>query len=144
MDPRRIASIAAVVGGASWLLEVVLTWSDGSSGPAGMLFYVGLVALAVALGAGGYTLVETAPLWLRAVVVVATPALVLMVWQMVDAALEAMFSDEGSRGAEASVLIAAVFALVLGGWGFTRHRDPETAATIARARQRPGGRRAAR
>lgn len=143
MDPRRIASIAAVVGGASWLLEVVLTLTDGSE-LIGVVYPLGLVTMAIALAAGGYTLVETAPVWLRMIVMVATPSLVLMLWLMVDSAVEAVATSEGWLGTELSVLLAAVVALVLGTWGFTRRRDPESAPARTRARSRSKGRRAAR
>ncbi|HEX6247019.1 MAG TPA: hypothetical protein VFZ64_04050, partial [Nocardioidaceae bacterium] len=91
MDPRRIASIGALLGGLVWLVEAVVIWTGGAdraeSGLVQTLFLVGIVVLFVALAAAGYTLVEKAPVWLRAVVAVATPLLVLMVWQLVDQAV---------------------------------------------------------
>lgn len=143
MDPRRIASVAAVVGGVAWLVKVVLVWlGDGDSGsaPVAIAEYVGWVGLFVALAAAGYTLVEKAPVWLRAVVAVATPLLVLMVWLLVDQAARAMLSGDGWLREELSTLIAAVVALVLGLWGFRRRRPAGPAGDPPPVR----GRRAAR
>jgi len=148
MDPRRIASVAALVGGVCWLVRVALIWAGGGEntdgGLVGVMFLLGLVGLVVALAAAGYTLVETAPVWLRAVVVVATPLLVFMVWQMIDQAILAVYTSGGWLRGELNVLLAALVALALGGWGLRRHR----AAASARAASAPPrpvrGRRAAR
>lgn len=116
MDPRRIASIGALLGGLAWLAQAVLTLLDGGgradSGLVRIAFLAGLVLLFLALAAAGYTLVEKAPVWLRAVVAIATPLLVLMVWQLVDQAV-----DE-----EISALAGGVVAVVMGLWGLGRHR----------------------
>lgn len=114
MDPRRVASIGALLGGLVWLAEAVVIWTGGEdraeSGLVWTLFLVGIVVLFVALAAAGYTLVEKAPVWLRAVVAVATPLLVLMVWQLVDQAV----------GDAASAVVGGVVALGLGAWGLRR------------------------
>ncbi len=114
MDPRRIASFGALLGGLVWLAEAVVIWTAGEdradSGLAWALFLAGLVVLCVALAAAGYTLVEKAPVWLRAVVAVATPLLVLMVWQLVDQAV----------GDAVSAVVGGVIALGLGAWGLRR------------------------
>ncbi len=144
MDPRRIASTAAVVGGVGWLLKVFLIWGNGGentdSGPVAYLYFVGWVALAVALGAAGYTLVERAPVWLRGVVAVATPLLVLMVWQLMDQAIKAVYPGSSWLRDELSVVVAGLLALVMGLWGFTRHRRVEETSPPPPVR----GRRAAR
>lgn len=80
------------------------------SGLVRVLFVAGLVVLFVALAAAGYTLVERAPVWLRAVVAIATPLLVLMIWQLVDQAVED----------DISAFAGGVVALVLGAWGLRR------------------------
>lgn len=114
MDPRRIASFGALLGGLTWLAEAVLIWVNGGdrtdSGLVRVLFIAGLVVLFVALAAAGYTLVEKAPVWLRAVVAIATPLLVVMIWQLVDQAVED----------DISALAGGVVALVLGAWGLRR------------------------
>lgn len=145
MEPRRIASTAAVLGGLVWLASVVLVWmSDDRStegGAVGGLFFVGLAALAVALAAGGYTLVETAPVWLRAVVSVAVPLLVFMVWILAGQAIEALYTTEGWIREEADVALGGAVAIALGLWGFTRHAElPDTVELTRPVR----GRRAAR
>jgi hypothetical protein len=149
MDPRRIASIAAVVGGLGWLLKVALIWGNGGEntdgGLVGVMYLLGLVGLVVALGAAGYTLVETAPVWLRAVVVVAMPLLVFMVWQMVDQAIKALYTTENWLQDELSIVLAGLIALALGVWGFRRHRPASGQRIAVDPPARPvRGRRAAR
>lgn len=147
MDPRRIASIAAVVGGVSWLMKVTMIWGNGGqdtdSEPVRLMYVAGFAVLAVALGAAGYTLVERAPVWLRAVVAVATPLLVLMIWMLLDEAVKAVYPGHSWLRDEVSVIIAAMIALVMGVWGSGRHRPeyPEVAPTPHVAVR---GRRAAR
>lgn len=126
MDPRRIASIAAVVGGVGWLMKVTMIWGNGGqntdAGPVGLMYQGGFAVLAVALGAAGYTLVERAPVWLRAIVAVATPLLVLMVWMLMDEAIKSVYPGDSWVRDEVSVVIAATIALMMGVWGSGRHR----------------------
>lgn len=132
MDPRRIASVAAVLGGSAWLLHVglVATSSDHSTDPAlvGYTEVLGWAFLALALGAAGYTLVEKAPVWLRGVVAVATALLVLMVWMLLDQGIKSVLSSDSWLQEQLSLLIAGFIALLMGFWGFTRHRPPPAAA----------------
>jgi hypothetical protein len=148
MNPRTIASVAAVVGGVGWLLEVVLIAANGGSntdgGLVGVMYLVGLLGLVVALAAAGYTLVETAPVWLRAVVVVATPLLVFMVWQMIDQAIKALDAGDGWLGDELDILLAGVIALALGAWGLARRRSAAGRRNPTAAPKSTRGRRAAR
>ncbi len=130
MGPRRIAGIAAVLGGAGWVLSSALTGSDESGGHGGPLFYGGLVLLALALAAAGYALVEKAPVWLRLVVATAVPLLVLMIWQLLDQALAASFTE----------LLGGALAVALGLWALVS--GPRRGARVRPAPVR--GRRAAR
>jgi hypothetical protein len=118
--------VAALTGGVGWLVKVALIWANGGentdSGLVGVMYLVGLVGLVVALGAAGYTLAEKAPVWLRAVVVVATPLLVMVVWVLLDQAVRAVYTTEGWFRDEVTVLLTAVVALLLGGWGLRRGR----------------------
>ncbi len=129
MDPRRIASTAAVIGGGGWLLKVFLIWGNGGentgTGPVGYLSLIGWVAFALALGAAGYTLVERAPVWLRGVVALATPMLVLMVWELLDQVVKSVYPGTSWLRDEVSVIIAGVIAVLMGLWGFGRHRPYE-------------------
>lgn len=150
MDPRRIASIFAVVGGVGWLAKVALIWANGGdntgTGLVGVMNIVGIAGLFVALAAAGYTLVEKAPVWLRAVVAIATPLLVLMIWALVDQAIQAMYTEEGWLREELSVVLAGVIAVIMGLWGRTRHReDPRDGRAADPPAAPPArGRRAAR
>lgn len=139
--------MAALAGAVAWLAKVALVWlGDGDSGSAAVVVtdYIGWVGLFVALAAAGYTLVETAPVWLRAVVALATPLLVLMVWLLVDQAARTVLSADGWLREELSTLIAAVIALVLGVWGLRRRRPAGAPADPDPPRRPERGRRAAR
>lgn len=148
MDPRRIASIAAVVGGVGWLAKVALIWANNGentdSGLVGIMYGIGLVGLFVALAAAGYTLVETAPVWLRAVVAVATPLLVLMVWVLLNQAILAVYPGDSWLRDELGILVAAVIAVLMGLWGFRRKRPDEPADEPDPPTRPERGRRAAR
>jgi hypothetical protein len=84
--PGRVAALAALLGGATWVVAAVLGW-DGDAQRA--TYDAGLVLGVLALAAGGYTLVDHAPVWLRLLVTVATAALGYVVWvSVVDAFTE--------------------------------------------------------
>jgi hypothetical protein len=83
MNATRMAAVAAVLGGLVWVAVAIIDWGENLNPVA---YAVGLVWFLLALGALGYTLVEHAPVWLRAVVSVATPALGCVVWVTVGAA----------------------------------------------------------
>lgn len=144
MDPRRIASVAAVLGGLVWLVRVGLIGAGAAPDIADVLLVVGLALLVVALAAAGYTLVETAPAWLRAVVALATPLLVLMIWQLLDQAIKGVWDGDSWLREEAARLVAAVIALVMGAWGFGRRRPARETDEEPPAPPPVRGRRAAR
>lgn len=106
------------------MVKVGLIWANGgentSSGLVGYMFYVGLAGVFIALAAAGYTLVEKAPVWLRGVVAIATPLLVLMVWQLLDQAIKGVYASDTWLRDELSIIVVAVVALVMGVWGFRR------------------------
>ena len=147
MDPRRVASITALLGGLAWFAKVGMIWfnegENTDSGVVGMLEIAGWVLFAIALGAAGYTLVEKAPVWLRGVVAVATMLLVLMLWALVDQGIKAVYPGSSWLRDEVSVLLAALIAILMALWGFGRHR-PEPPSRSRRASPPPRGRRAAR
>lgn len=146
MDPRRVASITALLGGIAWFTKVGMIWfnegENTNSGVIGMLDIAGWALFAIALGAAGYTLVEKAPVWLRGVVAIATMLLVLMLWVLVDQGIKAVYPGDSWLRDEVSVLVAAVIAILMGIWGFGRHRPepPRGSRRTPPAR----GRRAAR
>ena len=119
MSVSRWGSVAALLGGLAWVVSAVLGWGED---PEQVGHLLGLAMLVVALAAAGYSLVATAPVWLRAVVTLATPALGFMVWLVV--------LDSVSTGSVA-VALAGVVLLVGGGIGLgrtsgrTREERPE-------------------
>lgn len=147
MDPRRIASVAALVGGVGWLVKVALIWANGGenldSGPVAVFYFLGVLGLVVALAALGYTLVERAPVWLRALVTVATPVLGLMLWSLLDQAIRAVYTSDDWFREEAAVLLAAIVATVLG-LRSLRRRGAGSAGDDAPVASEVRGRRAAR
>lgn len=140
MTPSKIASVAALVGGLGWLAKVTLVWTNGGtnteSGAVGVMFFVGLAGVLVALAAGGYALVATAPIWLRAVVSVALPLLVLMVWQLLDGVVKALYTENSWLRGELNILLAAVVAVVLGLLGLQRARGARASARPSRGGHR--------
>ncbi len=121
--------MAAILVGVAWLASTLLDWG---APPIREAYLVGLALFVLCLAAFGYSLVATGPIWLRAVVALATPALGAMVWLSV---IETLSTDH------VAVLGAGIVLLVTGAIGLARSR---------RGRSRPGharpvhGRRAAR
>lgn len=127
MSASRIASVAAVLGGLVWIVAAVKDW--GSTADGSVVYEAGMVVFGVALAAAGYALVATAPVWLRVVVMLATPALGYMVWITVEQALD---------GRDYVPVAAAGVVMVLaGGVGLTQTRAEKPEPVVR-------GRRAAR
>ncbi|MGZ4494136.1 MAG: hypothetical protein ACXVWU_05510 [Nocardioides sp.] len=117
--------MTGVMGGLVWLAAAVRGWA-GNADPT--LVTAGLVLFGVSLAAAGYALVRTAPLWLRLVVMVATPSLGYMIW---ITARDAFTVDH------TPVLVFGVLMVTAGLIGLGRHRGEAAPAPVH-------GRRAAR
>jgi hypothetical protein len=115
MNATRAAALAAVLGGLVWVIAALLDWQQDVHPVA---YAAGLVWLLVSLAALGYALVEKAPVWLRAIVCVATPALGYAVWFTVRDAFDTDWLP---------VLVAALLMLGIGAVTLVRSR-PEAAA----------------
>ena len=118
MNASRWASVAALLGGVAWVVSAVLGWG---AEPHEVSYLVGLGLLVVALAFSGSSLVATAPVWLRAVVSVATPALGYTIWLVV---IDSVSTDY------LPVLVAGVVLIVAGGIGLgrsgqTANEEPE-------------------
>lgn len=129
MTVSRLGSIAAVLGGVAWIAAALLAWGEDELGAA--LYYAGFALLVVAFAALGYALVSTAPVWLRAVVTLATPALGAMVWLILDDAIPQAY---------VAAVVGGVLLLVGGGIGLSQADGPAERTPPPPAR----GRRAAR
>ena len=125
MSVSRVAWTAALLGGLVWVLAGTVGWGGYADG---LVYDVGLVLVVVAFAALGYSLVDSAPVWLRAVVTVATPALAYMVWVTVRDAFAAGYLP---------VLAAGLVLAAAGGVGLGRTRGERPPAVVR-------GRRAAR
>lgn len=131
MRSSKWASLVAIVGGLAWVASAVLGWGDE---PEQYSYLAGLVLLVLALAFGGYALVATAPIWLRALVAVATPALGYMVWLTVEAA-----------GTDyLMVVLAGAVMLLAGGIGLARGGSPAREDLDTQPGPPARGRRAAR
>lgn len=108
MTASRWGSVAALLGGVAWVVSAILGWGDEQEQTA---YLVGLALVVVALAFGGYALVATAPVWLRAVVTLATPALGFTVWLTVM---------ESVTPGYLPVVIGGVVLVVAGGIGLGR------------------------
>jgi len=110
VSASRFGSIAAILGGVAWVVSAVLGWGDE---PEEYYYLAGLVMLVLSLAAGGYALVAGAPIWLRGVVLLATPALGFMVWLVVV---------DTSGTDYLAVVVAGALLVVAGGIGLGRGR----------------------
>jgi hypothetical protein len=125
-----------------------MIWGNGGqdtdSEPIALMYKAGFAVLALAIAAAGYTLVETAPVWLRMVVAIATPLLVLMVWMLMDQGIKDVYPGDSWVRDELSVVVAAVIALIMGVWGAGRRRPVHDDEPTVQPHVAVRGRRAAR
>lgn len=125
MSARTINSTGLLLGGLSWL-PAGLLGPEGGAG--GLAYVVGVLFLVAAFAAGGHSLVSTAPMWLRALVAVATPLLVLSVWQI---AVDALPTGP-------VVLLVGLVLVGVGGPGLIRRPRSAPPARRSQARRRAG------
>jgi hypothetical protein len=113
MSVSRLGSFAAVLGGAAWIVAALLAWGEDELGAA--LYLGGFALLVAAFAALGYALVSTAPVWLRAVVTLATPALGAMVWLIIKDAIPQAY---------VAAVVGGVLLVVGGGIGLSQAGGP--------------------
>jgi hypothetical protein len=129
MVASKFGSVFALLGGAAWIVAAVL---DSSAPETSVpLYRGGLLGLVIALAAAGYAVVAKAPVWLRAVVSVATVLLGYTIWALVADGL----------GTTPPTLLGGGGAMAVGGLVglLRRHPAPDPAP-----RRQVGGHRAAR
>lgn len=113
MTVSRLGSVAAVLGGVAWIVAALLGWGDEAlSEP---LYLGGFALLVAAFTALGYSLVATAPMWLRAVVTLATPVLGAMVWLILADAIPQAY---------VAAVVGGVLLVLGGGIGLSRASAP--------------------
>src|SRR5690349_761416 len=122
MNVTRATAGAAVLGGLVWAVGAALAWGQDVGA---VVTALGLLGFLVALAGVGYSLVETAPVWLRAVVSVATPLLGYGVW----ATLVAAFDDSALP-----VLLSGLVMLAVGATAWARARETTSADAPVRGR----------
>ena len=129
MSVSRIGSLGALLGGLVWVAAAVLSWGDDELNQS--LYLAGLALLVVAFAALGYSLVATAPVWLRAVVTVATPLLGLMVWLILRDSLPSDYVAAAVGGV--LLFVGGGIALGRGGRGESPPAKPDPPARGRRA-----------
>ena len=123
MNVSRAAAMAAVLGGLVWLVAAALDWGQDVNP---IVYTIGLVWFLVALMGLGYGLVDKAPVWLRAVVSVATPLLGYGVWFTISDAFASNYLP---------VLAAGLLLVAIGGLVLVRGRSAEPVAAPVRGRR---------
>ena len=123
MNVSRTAAMAAVLGGLVWLVAAALDWGQDVNP---VVYTIGLVWFLVALMGLGYGLVDKAPVWLRAVVSVATPLLGYGVWFTISDAFASNYLP---------VLAAGLLLVAIGGLVLVRGRSAEPVAAPVRGRR---------
>lgn len=113
MTVSRLGSIAAVLGGVAWVAAALLAWGEDELHQA--LYLAGFALLVAAFASMGYALVATAPVWLRAVVTLATPALGAMVWLILKDAIPQVY---------VAAVVGGVLLVVGGGIGLSQASGP--------------------
>lgn len=114
MTVSRLGSVAAVLGGVAWIVAALLGW--GAEALSEPLYLGGFALLVAAFAALGYALVATAPVWLRALITLATPTLGAMVWLIIADAIPQEY---------VAAVVGGVLLLVGGGVGLSRAGAPE-------------------
>jgi hypothetical protein len=123
MNVSRAAAVAAVLGGLVWVVAAVVDWGQDVNP---VVSAVGLLWFLLALAGVGYSLVDRAPVWLRAVVSVATPLLGYGVW----AALVDAFTSSALPA-----LLSGLVMLTVGGTTLVRGRDTTPVVTPVHGRR---------
>ena len=123
MNVSRAAAMAAVLGGLVWLVAAALDWGQDVNP---IVYTIGLVWFLVALMGLGYGLVDKAPVWLRAVVSVATPLLGYGVWFTISDAFTSNYLPVRAAG----LLLVAIGGVVL-----ARSRSAEPVEARVRGRR---------
>ncbi len=107
MNLRALACACGLLGGAVWVVRLVLDRGDGG-GVVDGLYWAGLLLLFVALVGFGTALVSKGAVWLQAIVGIAFPVLVWSVVETLHAAGDPVVVD-----AVVGVAIAGVSAVAL-------------------------------
>jgi hypothetical protein len=123
MSVSRTAAMAAVLGGLVWIVAAAMDWGQDVNP---VVYTVGLVWFLVAAMGLGYGLVAKAPVWLRAVVSVATPLLGYGVWFTISDAFASNYLP---------VLAAGLLLVVIGVLVLARGRGAERVETPVRGRR---------
>lgn len=114
MTISRLGSVAAVLAGAAWVVAALLAWGEGELDAT--LYLAGFALLVAAFAALGYALVSTAPVWLRGVVTLGTPALGAMVWLIIADAIGQAY---------VAAVVGGVLLVFGGGIGLSQASAPE-------------------
>jgi hypothetical protein len=111
-----VAAYAWLVGGAAWLVKLLLILAaDGGDNTAiSAVFLVGIAALFVGGGAAVYTLLRRWSVWLAIPGALGGVAVTFTVINVLDSVLQSMVPASGWFDEEVGILGAAILALLLG------------------------------
>lgn len=94
---RKLAIVAALVGGAGWITKFIVLSAQGgpelNSAPENMAFFIGLVGVVIAASASGVHIERTKPVWRRVLAGIAGIVALALVISLGQWALPAMFGD---------------------------------------------------
>jgi len=130
----RVAAYAWLVGGAAWLVKLllILAAAGGDNVVISAAFVLGIAALFVAGGAAVYTLLRRWSVWLAIPGALVGVALTFSAINVLDSVLQSIVPASGWFDEEVGILGAAIVALALGLWvtrgGWTKPK-PVAAAT---------------
>lgn len=114
----RVAAFAWLVGGAAWIVKILLIWENGGAntdeGVVGVAFIAGLAGLVVAGAAGGFALLRRWGVWAAAAGVPLGAVGTFVAVNLVDSLLEAIVPASGWFEEEVGIVGAALLALALG------------------------------
>lgn len=140
----HIGSIAAALGGLSWLAKVaVIIATDGevdNEGAAALFFILGVALMILGATAVGVRLAGGRPWWVLAVTVALSPMLFVVSFAILDSISKPLVSDHGPAywGDEAGILTTGLAWLIIGvGLFWIAHR-PDGVGPIARVRDASG------
>ncbi|MBA2468923.1 MAG: hypothetical protein H0V37_05915 [Chloroflexia bacterium] len=140
----HIGSIAAALGGLSWLAKVaVIIATDGKvndEGAAAFFYLLGVALMAIGSTAVGSQLAGGRSWWVLAVAVALSPILLVVSFAILDGVTKPLVGDRGPTywGDEAGILVTGVVWLMIGvGLFWIAHRT-DGGGAIVHVRQAAG------
>ena len=112
----RVAAYAWLVGGAAWLVKMllILAADGGDNVVISAAFLLGLAALCVAGAAAAYTVLRRWSIWLAIPGTLLGVGVTFVAMNLFDSVLQSIVPARGWFDEEVGILGAAIFAVLLG------------------------------